>query len=143
MRLRRQRVLGLLMEHYSEEEIGQQLGISQSSVSRDLRRLAGDAEKLNEDLATARVRQNAIWTLFSQFDRAAAATLKELDGTPPGDSEGRLTKLRLVTGLLGKKCYLLRFADVEARLREEEWRSLRQQYGELTVRLDEMEQATL
>ncbi len=143
MRLRRERVLAMLMEHHSEAEIGQQLGISQSSVSRDLRRLAGDAEKLNEDLATARVRQNAIWTLFSQLDQALVHTLKELEGTPPGDSEGRLTKLRLVTGLLGKKCYLLRFADVQAKLRDADWRSLEQQYGELTVRLDKMEQGTL
>ncbi len=143
MRFRREQVLAMLMEHLSEEQIGQRLAISQSSVSRDLKRLDADAQQLKEDLATTRLADNAIWKLFSQLDAAASQVLKEFDGNKHADPKNRLTELNLLLDLLYRKCYLLKFVAIDApspTLPFSTSQTLTKQYWELGVRLQILEE---
>ncbi len=143
MRLRREQVLSMLMNGLTEGQIGRRLGISQASVSRDLKRLDDDAEKLAVDLARVELADNAIWRLFFQLDEAVAQTLKGFDGSKHVDPESRLTELRLLLDLLYKKCYLLRFVGLQAEspsLSSSLAQTLTEQYWQLGVRFSILEE---
>ncbi len=131
------------MDGLTENRIAEQLQISQSSVSRDLLRLDGDAEKLARNLARLELADNSIWVLFSQLDRAAAAILKEFDDNKHSDPKSRLTELHLLLDLLYRKCYLLKFAAVEASsvsLAVNTNKTLTEQYWQLGVRFQILEE---
>ena len=140
MELRRRQVLSMLMDGQREGEIGSRLGISQSSVSRDLKRLSSDAEKAAKDLARLDLAHNAIWQVFCHLDEAVVHTLKEFDRTEPGDLASRLTDLHLVIGLIGRQCYLLRFAEIRSTIAEAYFQTLRNQCNELRIRLNILEE---
>ncbi len=136
----------MLMDGQTEEQIGERLGISQSSVSRDLQRLDKDAEKLAKDLARVELADNAIWRLFSQLDKAAVHILEEFDESKHADRKSRLATLHLLLNLLYRKCYLLRFVGLRAEepsLPVSCAQTLTKQYWELAGRLIILEEPQL
>lgn len=96
-----------MVQDNSQEEIAQKLGMSQPTVSRDMQRLDKEAAGLSSLVEKSQFRFNIVWQLFEEIDTTVKHAFDHYQKIEGSDHKGRYEALRLLTGLLGRKCYLI------------------------------------
>ncbi len=138
IRVRRSKVLSLMVEDFSQEEIARQLSVSQPTVSRDMQALDKDAKEVSMFVKKVVVEQSIVWNTYLQIDmllRDAFQAYVKIEGS---NIKGRLQTMQLITSLLGKKVYLLVYTGFDLPHHEQD--SSERQYVLLKKMMDELRQ---
>lgn len=136
LRLRRGRTLSMMMENLSQVEIAQRLHVSQPTVSRDMQTLDKDTEKVSEFVRDVEFKFSIVWYTYLDIDRLVKEALENYAKLDQSDLRERMSILRVVTGLLGQKTYLLVYMGCDPS--DDHRDNLQLQFGELKKMIDQL-----
>ena len=109
VRIRRSKILWVKLEDFSQAEIAKRLGVSQPTVSRDLQAVDRDKEELSKFVEGVGFRFSIAWQAYSENDAALKRASEDYSRMDTSDLKARFEGLSVITGLLGRKVYLLAY----------------------------------
>ncbi len=135
--LRKLKVMSMLMQDYSQGEMAKELGVSQPTISRDMRWLDKEAEHLEQAWAKQELKDNFIMITFSMIDGAIVRAFQDYNKIDSSDRQAQREGLRIILRFLGQRCYLLCFLGVQSLFLKEYLDRMEHQFKQLADRIDE------
>ncbi len=126
-----------MLEDFSQEEIAEKLGVSQPTVSRDMQALDVEAAEMARKMNDVELRFNLVWKAFQEIDKAVSVAFEHYEKIDQSDSRSKYETLRILTGLLGRKCYLITYMKASISLLGEPRDGLKTQFAQLKKTVEE------